>query len=114
MTDKIISLFEKNTYDSEGERWLYRLTYPMPDSLNFESNTDAFCKMTDIQMTDFKDKIEKLYRDLQNVEKEPDEVEQCSMLQKIFGDDFNIPESDSVSKKQFNYIPASSASGGSL
>lgn len=113
LVDKMLSLFETEEYDFEGDRWLYRLTYPMPNALKFESETDAFCKMTNIQMTDFKDKLDKLYRDLDEVEKEPDEKEQCKKLNKIFGDDFNIPETKKVSKIQNNYIPASSASGGS-
>lgn len=83
----------------------------MPYSLNFENDTDAFEKMTDIQMTDFKEKLEKLVRDLEAVQNEPDEVEQCRKLQKIFGDDFHVPEAKNVSKAQHNYIPSSSASG---
>ena len=112
IVEKMLSLFKCETYDCEGERWLYRLTYPMPFSLKFESETDAFNKMTDIQMTDFKDKLDKLYRDLGEVEKELDEIEQCKLLKKIFGDDFNVPEAKNISKKQYNYIPTSSASGG--
>ena len=96
---------------TENYRKLYRLKYPMPSSLRFEYDTDAFEKMSDIQMTDFKDKIDKLVRDLDAVKKEPDEVEQCKKLQKIFGDDFHVPEVEAVSKHQRNYIPSSSASG---
>lgn len=111
LVDIMISLFKHETYDLEGNRWLYRLKYPMPVTLQFESETDAFCKMSNIQMTDFKDKLEKLSRDLDEVQEEVDEVEQCKKLQKIFGDDFHVPEARNVSKKQHNYIPASSASG---
>ena len=97
--------------DGDNERQLYRIEYPMPHTLSFESDTDAFKKMTDIQMTDFKDKIEKLVRDLKSVKAEADEVEQCKKLQKIFGDDFHIPDVKNVSKQQRNYIPPSSSSG---
>ena len=83
----------------------------MPSGLNFEVDTDAFVKMTDSQMTDFKDKVEKLVDDLEKVKNEPDEVEQCKKLQKIFGTDFPVPEVENVSKKQKNCIPSSSASG---
>lgn len=62
-------------------------------------------------MTDFKDKIDKLVRDLEVVQSEVDEVEQCKKLQKIFGDDFEVPETKALSKSQMNYIPSSSASG---
>lgn len=67
--------------------------------------------MTDIYMTDFKDKIDKLITDLEAVKKEVDEVEQCKLLNKIFGDDFKVPETKDASKKQMNYIPSSSSSG---
>ena len=40
------------------------IKYPLPSSLNFEDDTDVFKKMTDIYMTDFKDKIDKLITDL--------------------------------------------------
>ena len=96
---------------NEKSRSLYRITYPMPSTLCFGGNTDAFLKMTDSQMTDFKDKIEKLVRDLEEVKAEADEVEQCSKLQKIFGDDFHVPAVKNISKQQSNYIPSSSASG---
>ena len=42
---------------------------------------------------------------------ETDEVEQCKMLSKIFGDDFPIPEKKNAAKKQMNFIPSTSASG---
>lgn len=105
----IQKLFQPEKY--EGGRWLYRIKYPMPYSLDFEYDTDAFGKMTDIQMTDFKDKLDKFVRDLEVVQNEPDEVEQCKKLQKIFGEDFHVPEVKNVSKAQHNYIPPSSASG---
>lgn len=96
---------------SENGRVLYRIKYPLPSSLNFESDTDIFKKMTDIYMTDFKDKIDKLVNDLEAVKEEADEVEQCRMLNKIFGDDFKIPEKKNASKKQVNCIPVTSSSG---
>lgn len=83
----------------------------MPDTLNFESGTDVFSKMSDVQMTDFRDKLDKLSRDLSAVQVETDEVEQCKKLNKIFGDDFHIPEAKDVSKKQQNFIPPTSSSG---
>ena len=96
---------------SDNGRLLYRIKYPLPSSLSFEDDTDVFKKMTDIYMTDFKDKIDKLVNDLEAVKEEADEVEQCRMLNKIFGDDFKVPETKDASKKQMNYIPSSSSSG---
>ena len=48
---------------------------------------------------------------LEAVKSETDEVEQCKMLSKIFGDDFPIPEKKNAAKKQMNFIPSTSASG---
>lgn len=110
IANKMKSLFVYVGTNDKG-RHLYRIKYPMPSGLNFELDTDAFVKMTDSQMTDFKDKVEKLVDDLEAVKSEPDEVEQCKKLQKIFGTDFHIPEVKTVSKKQKNCIPSSSASG---
>lgn len=107
---KIQSLFVYEKKQDSG-RVLYRIKYCLPSKLNFENDVELFRKMTDIQMTDFKDKIDKLVKDLNKVEEEADEVEQCKLLKEIFGDDFKVPDKEEASKKQMNYIPSSSASG---
>lgn len=109
IVDRILPLFVPLKY--ENGRWLYRISCPMPATLNFESGTDVFSKMSDVQMTDFRDRLDKLSRDLSAVQLETDEVEQCKKLNKIFGDDFHIPEAKDVSKKQQNFIPPTSSSG---
>lgn len=110
LAKSIKGLFNFVSVNDKG-RFLYRIKYPMPSTLSFESDTDAFVKMTDSQMTDFKDKIEKLVRDLEEVKAEADEIGQCKKLNKIFGDDFHVPDVKNISKQQRNYIPSSSASG---
>ena len=62
-------------------------------------------------MTDFKVYFVVLVDDLVAVKSDTDEVEQCKMLSKIFGDDFPIPEKKNAAKKQMNFIPSTSASG---
>ena len=79
--------------------------------LEFEVGNDVFEKMTDIQMTDFKDKIEKFKRDLISVQDEVDENIQYKKLNEIFGDDFEAPDERTTAKQQQNYIPSSSVSG---
>lgn len=108
--DYITNKFE---YVGVGEtgRLLYVIKCSMPEELRFESENDAFDKMSYIQMTDFKDKIEKLAADLKEVQEEADLIKQCEKLRKIFGDEFEVPEAKAVSKKQMNYIPRSTASG---
>lgn len=96
---------------SETGRNLYRIKLSLPCSLKFKFQNDVFEKMSDTQLTDFKDKIEKLKNDLEVAREEADEQEQYKKLNKIFGDDFEIPEEKNTSKKQFDYIPHSSTSG---
>ena len=79
--------------------------------MKFKFQNDVFEKMSDAQLTDFKDKIEKLKNDLEAARDEADEQEQYKKLNKIFGDDFEILEAKNSSKKQFDYIPHSSTSG---
>lgn len=92
---------------SESGRSLYRITKTLP----VEPSTDVFCNMTDIQMTDFKDKVETLHDKLIEVENETDIVEQCNKLIKIFGDDFPLADKVKESKSQSNKIPSSSTAG---
>ena len=96
---------------NENGRLMYTIEYNLPSSLNFESDVNLFRKMSDNYMTDFKEKIDDLVDDLEAVKSETDEVEQCKMLSKIFGDDFPIPEKKNAAKKQMNFIPSTSASG---
>lgn len=96
---------------NENGRLMYTIEYNLPSSLNFESDVNLFRKMSDNYMTDFKEKIDDLVDDLEAVKSETDEVEQCKMLSKIFGDHFPIPEKKNAAKKQMNFIPSTSASG---
>ena len=110
VVSEIENKFIFNNVSDSGKR-LYRIKLSLPDYLGFESDNDVFIKMSDAQMTDFKDKISKLKSDLTDVRDEVDEQEQYKKLNKIFGDDFEVPKSEVSAKKQFNYIPHSSASG---
>lgn len=96
---------------SDDCRDMYRIEYALPATLNFEANVNVFKKMSDNYMTDFKEKIDALVNDLEDVKMETDEVEQCKKLRRIFGDDFPVPEKKDASKHQMNYIPATSSSG---
>ena len=110
VVDAIINKFSyvcKNDF----RRDMYRICLSLPKSLKFKFGNDILKKMSDAQMTDFKDKIEKLKKDLVEVRDEADELEQYKKLNRIFGDDFEIPEAKNSAKKQFDYIPSSSASG---
>ena len=110
IVDSIVNSFRFEGIDKDGD-FLYRIKSPLPIELDFELNSDVFEKMSDRQMTDFKEKAEKLQSDLNGVENETDEHEKYKKLQKIFGDDFEVPEEEKTAKKQYNYIPSSSSSG---
>lgn len=110
IVDSIVNKFVFEGIDKDGD-FLYRIKLPLPMELAFELNSDIFEKMSDRQMTDFKEKAEKLQSDLNDVESETDEHEKYKKLQKIFGEDFEVPEEEKTAKKQYNYIPSSSSSG---
>lgn len=107
---KIKSLFLFNGVTGEG-KILYSIEYNIPSTLNFEQNANVFKKMTDIQMTNFKEKVDTLLTKLKEVKNETDEVEQCKKLNSIFGSDFPVPEKKDASKQQMNFIPSTSSSG---
>lgn len=92
----------------ENRKLLYRIKLDLPVT----PKTDVFIKMTDIQMTDFKDKIEELLSDLEEVENEVEVVEQCKKLKDIFGDDFEVPEKQDTAKRQACMFAPNSSSGG--
>ena len=113
LIDLVNTIINKFSYvrTNESGRSMYKISLPLPYNLKFKFGDDIFEKMSVAQMTDFKYKIEKLKKDLVEVRDEADELEQYKKLNKIFGDDFEIPEEKNSAKKQFNYIPSSSASG---
>lgn len=99
--------FVPTRYLIENGQWLYKIEA----FLKVNPFTNVFQKMTEVQMTNFKKLIDKLYDDLEDVKQESDVVEQCKKLNKIFGEDFPIPTKENESKVQRNFVPASSASG---
>lgn len=113
LIDVVNTIINKFSYvkTNDSGRDMYRISLSLPYFLKFKFGNDIFEKMSDAQMTDFKDKIEKLKKDLVEVRDEADELEQYKKLNKIFGEDFEIPEAKNSAKKQFDYIPSSSASG---
>lgn len=74
IVDSIVNSFRFEGIDKDGD-FLYRIKSPLPIELDFELNSDVFEKMSDRQMTDFKEKAEKLQSDLNGVENETDEHE---------------------------------------
>ena len=102
--------FKTANYSIEKGEYLYKIESFLP----VEPYTNVFFKMKDIQMTEFKKKIDTLVADLEKVKAETDIIEQCKKLNKIFGDDFTVPPKEEESKSQKNFVPSSSASGKEL
>ena len=106
----ISNMFTFHGYNKDNSE-MYEIFYSLPNSLKINQGKNLFGKMSIGQMTTFKSKIAKLLKDLQEIETEPDLIIQCEKLNKIFGEDFIVPEKKETSKKQVNYIPFSSTSG---
>lgn len=106
LVEQIKGMFSYLKY--ENGRFLYRFNLNLPVT----PETDVFFKMTDIQMTDFKDEIEELLSDLEEVRNEAEVVEQCEKLKEIFGDDFKVPEKQDTAKRQACMFAPNSSSGG--
>lgn len=105
--NNIKSSFSIKEYSEEKKEFLYGIEIYLP----VEPYSNVFSKMSNIQMNELKKKIDTLCSDLNEVKNESDIVEQCTKLNKIFGDDFDIPKKEEESKKQRNFVPSSSASG---
>ena len=73
----------------DGE-WVERLEAKLP----VVPYGDVFEKMSDLHMGQFKEKLQRLAGVLGEATKEADPVEACKKLQKVFGDDFPVPEKD--------------------
>ncbi|MDP8246585.1 MAG: nucleotidyltransferase [Candidatus Tritonobacter lacicola] len=71
---------------------------------------DVFEKMSNQYMTKFKEKLQKLVAVMEEAMKEADPVEACKKLQKVFGDDFPVPERDDTGAKRGPAIITSSHS----
>ncbi|HCU21763.1 MAG TPA: nucleotidyltransferase [Candidatus Atribacteria bacterium] len=71
---------------------------------------DLFAKMTDNQITTFKNKLENLLDALEEAEAEVDPVEACEILQKQFGNDFRVPPKDETAKQKSVAVTTGSSS----
>lgn len=90
----------------EGE-WTERLAVQLP----VIPRNDVLEKMTNKQMKLFKARIETLKEAIETARDEVDPVMACQALNKVFGNDFPIPEKDDTGDKRAPAIIASSGSG---
>lgn len=78
--------------------------------LPVEPYSELFDKMTDSQMTNLKEKLESLLEALDSASGEVDPVKACETLEKVFGDDFPVPEKPDTGEKKGRAIATASAS----
>lgn len=90
----------------DGE-WADRLVVELPVA----PYNDVFEKMTNKQMADLEENLQKLSGILNEALKEADPVVACKKLQKAFGQDFPVPEKNETGQKRGKPIIASSHSG---
>jgi hypothetical protein len=90
--------------EKEGKS-LYRLNVMLP----VQPSNDLFEKMTDIQMTNFKEMLENLRDALTEAWDETDPREASKILRKQFGDDFPVPELEETAQKRGPAIISSSS-----
>lgn len=109
VVNKIKDEFKFSSFDEKG-KMLYKIETFVIGMEEIEEN-NIFRKMTEKQMTAFKEKNSELYDGLVKVRDEPDIVRQCELLKAIFGDDFEVPVKKEESKQQHNYVPSSAESG---
>ncbi len=86
-------------------RTLYRLNVQLP----VQPYNDLFSKMTDVQMTNFKDRLENLRDAMTEACDETDPREACKILRKEFGDDFPVPEIEKTAQRRGPAIISSSS-----
>jgi hypothetical protein len=86
------------------EQMLSKYRGPFNDRLKVklpvEPHNDLFGEMTDQQQEKLKERLETLRDALQEVRDEPDPHSACQTLEKVFGDDFPVPEKEETAQKQ--------------
>ena len=93
-------------YVNSNGKMVERLVVTLPVS----PDTDLLERMTDEQMSKFKEKLGNLLSAIQEAQRKADPVEACKILQQQFGDDFPVPNREETAQKRPPAIISSSAS----
>jgi len=99
-------LYNFRTVFHDGE-WAERLSVPMI----VEPYNDLFGRMTNRQMSDFKDRLLTLRKALDETTHLVDPVEACEILRKEFGPDFPVPQKQETAEIRHKAYSHSSSSG---
>jgi len=100
--EKLLRNFRTILYDGEYSE---RLVVTLP----LLPNNDLFDKMTNVQMSNFKEKLERLRDCLMAAVAEADPVEASKIIGRQLGDDFPIPEVKETGQKRGPAIVSSSS-----
>jgi len=103
LVQQMLWQFTSQYHDNE---WAERLSVTVPAA----PYDNPFTRMTNLQMTNFKQKLEALRDALEFAENETDPVKACEKLQKQFGDDFLVPEKANTAQQRAPAILMSSES----
>lgn len=104
---RLIDNFEWTFHDDELAE---RLKIVVPT----KPNTDVYDGMTNLQMEEFKSKLETLLENLKEAMAEVDPISACETLSESFGDDFKIEDETEVAKKKKRTMIPSHSSAWSI
>lgn len=93
-------------WDAEQEKTVKRLKVTLP----VEPYNDLFERMTNRQMEEFEEKLERLLEALDYALVEVDPHDACKKLKRVFGDDFPVPDKSDTAKRHSAAIVSSSGS----
>lgn len=106
LSEFVQKMIDNYSYVWRDEEYVKRLEVILP----VVPECDLFSKMSNGQMTNFKDKLELLQKAFEDAIAEADPTEACKLLQKQFGDEFPVPEKKDTAQKRNKAIVSSSAS----
>ncbi len=104
--DALVANFRQVGTKAEDSTALYRLEVRLPVA----PHKDIFEKMTDGQMTTFRERLIELRDVLDMVAREPDPVAACKLMQKEFGPEFPVPEKSDTGQRRGRAIASSGVS----
>lgn len=106
LVDSMISNFVQVSSHPDTGAAQHRLKVLLP----FVPNNDLFEKMTDSQMTTFRERLLKLRDVLDEAGAEADPHEAAKLMQKELGDDFPVPEKEETAQSRGRAIASSGVS----
>lgn len=95
-SDDLLSLINFTSYIINQFNWKDRIEVQLP----VPPYNDLFEKMSDDQCKNFKEKLQRLKKNLEAARAETDPHEACKILKKEFGDDFPVPPKEDTAQSR--------------